>query len=222
MPRPARFREHDCVVDSIETPAVRLPDGPFKRTLRPGEYQKVWVTQEHILQGKAQEWQWWLYPPGGRLGVLTQHTVVENDDGTVRVTPSVLQHSGWHGFLENGNWKEYRWRIDGDWSCFQPKIEYGENLWVEELGLEKFSPLSFEKTRIVIRTNKMLHGDPGGPIVGEFWYDSDRKHIVRLRFYPNIHDFVIDQEAVAEEQTPSVQIQHEDQSSPPPRGDSIS
>lgn len=42
-------------------------------------------------------------------GSLRNHTVVEHDDGTITVEPSILIHRGtgerWHGFLRAGIWE---------------------------------------------------------------------------------------------------------------------
>lgn len=57
--------------------------------------------------------------PNGALGNLAGHQVVEHDDGTITVAPSILCHPhgeldendqrvekpGWHGFLECGVWR---------------------------------------------------------------------------------------------------------------------
>ena len=72
--------------------------------LKPGEYGK---------QGSA----WMCRPPRAdvHMGNLTAHTVVEHEDGTITVSPSILitQEYGdnrekitWHGYLTNGVWKE--------------------------------------------------------------------------------------------------------------------
>lgn len=42
---------------------------------------------------------------------LTRHKVVEHEDGTITVSPSILVSKGWegkewHGFLERGVWRE--------------------------------------------------------------------------------------------------------------------
>lgn len=60
---------------------------------------------------------WWTCcSPNGRIGLLTEHQVVEHEDGTITVTPSIqvdpLSRAttaalpGWHGFLERGVWRE--------------------------------------------------------------------------------------------------------------------
>jgi hypothetical protein len=43
-------------------------------------------------------------------GNLARHTVVEHEDGTITVSPSILirthDKGDWHGFLERGVWRE--------------------------------------------------------------------------------------------------------------------
>lgn len=55
---------------------------------------------------------WWIYLPGCGAGVLSGHTVVENQDGTITVMPSIKMAghrqgapSERHGYL-TGVWKE--------------------------------------------------------------------------------------------------------------------
>lgn len=78
----------------------RLPDG-----------SKVFAAGDYALtDGK-----WYLKPPPNKdgksyVGVLGTHTVTVHDDGTITVTPSILQQWGdgeeiWHGFLEHGVWR---------------------------------------------------------------------------------------------------------------------
>lgn len=53
---------------------------------------------------------WHAVTPNGHLGSLANHDVVEHEDGTITVSPSILvsDHTGelWHGFLEQGVWRE--------------------------------------------------------------------------------------------------------------------
>jgi hypothetical protein len=76
-----------------------LPDdGDQFGHLRPGDYFKhptmpgVWIIRD----------------PAGKLGSLQTHTVVEHEDGTITVSPSILDSApgGWHGYLERGVWRE--------------------------------------------------------------------------------------------------------------------
>jgi hypothetical protein len=82
-------------------------DWPFP-ALKPGEY------------GKDEDGLWYCVPPGeefvrggaqfGTLGKLGADTVVEHEDGTITVSPSILISDGqgwsWHGFLERGVWRK--------------------------------------------------------------------------------------------------------------------
>lgn len=51
---------------------------------------------------------WYVRDPAGMIGSLRLHTVVEHDDGTITVSPSILDtgEHAWHGFLERGVWRE--------------------------------------------------------------------------------------------------------------------
>ena len=58
---------------------------------------------------------WYCIPPGNEklLGCLRGHKVVEHEDGTITVSPSILiSYEGgdgnwsWHGFLERGVWRD--------------------------------------------------------------------------------------------------------------------
>ena len=49
--------------------------------------------------------------PKGWGGILSNHTVMEHEDGSITVTPSILigpagDSPGWHGFLERGVFRE--------------------------------------------------------------------------------------------------------------------
>lgn len=79
-----------------------LPPGyDGSETLR-GGYWKV-VTRDGPV--------WYCAVPMKHGGVasLTNHTVVEHDDGTITVSPSILVPTGqgrqWHGYLERGVWR---------------------------------------------------------------------------------------------------------------------
>lgn len=51
---------------------------------------------------------WMAHAPGGGLGDLSQHDVVEHEDGTITVSSSILIENGkvqWHGYLERGVWR---------------------------------------------------------------------------------------------------------------------
>lgn len=56
---------------------------------------------------------WWVYLPSFGVGMLSKHTVVEHEDGTITVTPSILMHrhkdgkpSQCHGYITKGVWRD--------------------------------------------------------------------------------------------------------------------
>ena len=62
-----------------------------------------------------QHGQWYGVPPAPAdlHANLSNHQVVEHEDGTITVSPSILvsltypdQHWEWHGYLERGVWRE--------------------------------------------------------------------------------------------------------------------
>lgn len=71
-----------------------LQDGEL---FAPGEYGKY-------------NGEWYCQPPGtDLLGGLRNHTVVEHEDGTITVSPSILisgWREQWHGYLERGIWRK--------------------------------------------------------------------------------------------------------------------
>lgn len=85
--------------------AKRHPDGTdWSSDWQPGDYSKM-------------PYGWICCTPNGEIGTLRNHTVVEHEDGTITVSPSILIHGhdfldgeekktspGWHGYLEKGVW----------------------------------------------------------------------------------------------------------------------
>lgn len=70
---------------------------------------------EHGDYGRiGPELTWHGRPPRGHVGNLANHAIVEHEDGTISVTPSIkiTSHddegvpSVWHGYLEKGVWRE--------------------------------------------------------------------------------------------------------------------
>lgn len=56
---------------------------------------------------------WRCKTPNAMAGTLVVHDVVEHDDGTITVSPSILVEwphkttpMTWHGYLERGIWRE--------------------------------------------------------------------------------------------------------------------
>jgi hypothetical protein len=86
------------------TQGRRRPDNTGHHELEPGDY---------ALQTWTKPPQWWCQSPDGRNGNLSRHQVVEHEDGTITVSPSILVSSrwsgeefSWHGYLERGVWRE--------------------------------------------------------------------------------------------------------------------
>ena len=84
--------------------------------------KRVYPNDEGFLILEAGEYgkdptdgEWYMRPPpkegffSGK-GRLSAHTVIEHEDGTITVSPSILVygHHGrqWHGYLERGVWRE--------------------------------------------------------------------------------------------------------------------
>ena len=77
-----------------------FPDATGSLRLAEGDY------------GKGTDGIWLARPPGDHLGDLRNHEVIEHEDGTISVAPSILitgeDGSGqtrWHGHLERGIWR---------------------------------------------------------------------------------------------------------------------
>lgn len=54
---------------------------------------------------------WWIVDPAGSFGRLANHDVVEHDDGTITVQPSIYRADGYHGWLRRGIWHAERERL---------------------------------------------------------------------------------------------------------------
>lgn len=62
--------------------------------------------------GKGNDGRWFARVPSENphfiAASLENHEIVENADGTITVSPSILMSIGtgeeWHGYLKNGNW----------------------------------------------------------------------------------------------------------------------
>ncbi len=65
-----------------------------------------------VCFGKDLEGRWWFKHPGTSGAMITKHNVVEHEDGTITVSPSILTTKHWtsggsvHGFLERGIWRD--------------------------------------------------------------------------------------------------------------------
>lgn len=80
--------------------------------------QDYWSTERYeSIPGIPKLWEyeigrdgnWHALTPGGPAN-LGGHDVVEHEDGTITVSPSILVNKGtpreWHGFLKKGIWRE--------------------------------------------------------------------------------------------------------------------
>lgn len=81
-------------------------DGWLRAALQPGDYGRT--THPGVDGRPASFWQ--VCAPDGSQGSLAPniHTVVEHDDGTITVSPSLdfskRRPGAWHGFLRAGVW----------------------------------------------------------------------------------------------------------------------
>jgi hypothetical protein len=101
---------------------VQPDENGYPRKLHPGEYVRV----APLRAGDGREFseeerrQWWNKPywmacsPNGHACTLSAHIVVEHEDGTITVSPSIListYREGrpvevYHGWLERGVWRD--------------------------------------------------------------------------------------------------------------------
>lgn len=77
---------------------IELDVNEFNYGMKPGDY------------GKAFD-RWYVMTPNGLCGNVTGHSVIEHEDGTITVSPSILVNNGdggvsYHGYLEKGVWRE--------------------------------------------------------------------------------------------------------------------
>lgn len=82
----------------IESP-FRADGGLIADWPQPGDYSR---------DGRSG---WCACTPNGHLANLSGHDVVEHEDGTITVSPSILvgtheQPNLWHGYLDRGEWRE--------------------------------------------------------------------------------------------------------------------
>lgn len=82
------------------------------RRIYPREDGNLYLAEgDYDLNPKTGKWVG--RPPGQNAGSFANHEVVEHEDGTITVSPSILltdyDENGekiiWHGFLERGVWR---------------------------------------------------------------------------------------------------------------------
>lgn len=85
----------------------RAPDGSEYHETRPGAYWKQTRNGRALEGHRGRDWDWVVHCPDGSHGSLTHHDVVEHDDGTITVSPSILVTGAgsYHGYLERGEWR---------------------------------------------------------------------------------------------------------------------
>ena len=102
---------------------IQPDENGYPPKLEAGDY--VLVAPKRAGDGReftdCEREQWWTKPywmcctPNGHSGTLCAHTVVEHEDGTITVSPSILIRTSydsgktmvelWHGYLELGIWR---------------------------------------------------------------------------------------------------------------------
>ena len=76
---------------------------PRQDNVQPGDYWKVLLNKGSV--------EWYACVPTGWLGCLVDHKVIEHEDGTITVSPSIQTSAPepspryWHGYLERGVWR---------------------------------------------------------------------------------------------------------------------
>jgi hypothetical protein len=79
----------------------RVDDSAKLHEMKPGDYSRQ-------LNGDGSYF-WYGVCPNGLLCNLTAHNIVEHDDKTITVDPSILcslNELQWHGYLKRGVWEQ--------------------------------------------------------------------------------------------------------------------
>lgn len=88
----------------MELMGRRLPDNDIADDpFQPGTYGRV------LIEIPDKHWEWRCTTPNNHHGNLSDHTVIEHEDKTITVEPSILITGGkdgnkklWHGWLTKG------------------------------------------------------------------------------------------------------------------------
>lgn len=104
----------------------RLADREFSRRLAHEDEPTIKAGDYGRVLRHPDGWTWMACTPSGHIGDLTAHEVVEHEDGTITVSPSIEISGGktvlvegddaerfervgltgyWHGYLEAGVWR---------------------------------------------------------------------------------------------------------------------
>lgn len=76
------------------------------------ERYEILMRLEEGGYAKASDGEWFVRPPGTRMGAsIVNHDVVEHDNETITVSPSIAYSTPdrddyWHGYLEHGVWRQ--------------------------------------------------------------------------------------------------------------------
>lgn len=83
----------------------RVDDYLAPHLLKAGEYSKIPAARNNYWWPGHPYWH--CCTPNGQVGMLVTHSIVEHEDGTITVSPSILVTGGeeWHGYLERGIWR---------------------------------------------------------------------------------------------------------------------
>lgn len=80
------------------------------RRIYPDEQVCFWKQLQPGDFGQDADGLWWVRAPKCGPSLISRHTVIEHEDGTITVSPSILvigaENEGYHGFLERGYWRE--------------------------------------------------------------------------------------------------------------------
>lgn len=78
----------------------------------PDENGHLWLSEGDYGKDPGDDI-WYARPPGVSTGSLANHDVIEHDDGTITVSPSILVtgsdgdiKQSWHGYLVHGEWRK--------------------------------------------------------------------------------------------------------------------
>ena len=76
------------------------------------EAERIYLNEEghlflppRLCYGKDKDGVWWFRHPSTHGGMLLDHKVLEHEDGTITVAPSIVMGSV-HGFLVAGHWRD--------------------------------------------------------------------------------------------------------------------
>lgn len=77
---------------------------------QPGDYWRDFHEPQRMGAPDAErgrDFFWTIKDPRGQLGTLLDHEVIEHEDGTITVSPSIWDApNGYHGWLRAGEWTD--------------------------------------------------------------------------------------------------------------------